>query len=292
MGNQSNLLVLIVDDETEHQKNFSRWLERENVDVLLAFDGLNALGVLKKCLGERLPDCIILDVNMPRMDGFEFCKRIKEDSAYQLCHDIPILMLTARTSDETRDMAFEYGVDLFLRKTEIRDAKSLTRPVLNLCQKYRISKKASSDFELIRDEAGQKLKEAKITEMSNSLALTTLQMLPFPGYKEFAEMIHRSFKMKYGIEGAVYIRPSQTKPVFFTERSDLFANMINQFSTSALIPEKGVHHKRGYTIVISELIISLGVGYPSESFKKQILGEIVEQTHKIFEQYMQKKGVA
>jgi len=88
-------------------------------------------------------------VNMPRMDGFEFCKRLKEDPLYRFCHDIPILMLTVRTSDETRDKAFEYGVDLFLRKTEIREPKSLTRPVLNLSQKSRISKKTLADFRRI-----------------------------------------------------------------------------------------------------------------------------------------------
>jgi len=182
-------------------------------------------------------------------------------------------------------------VDLFLRKTEIREPSSLTRPVLRLSQKYRISKKASSDFEIMRDEANQKLRQSKIKEMSNNLALITLQMLPFPGYQEFAEMIHRSFKMKYGIEGAVYLRPTRAKPAYFTERSDLFVDMINRFTTGSEKLKIGIHHRKGYSIVVSELIISLGVGYPSESFKKQILGEIVEQAHKIFEQYMQKKGI-
>jgi len=291
MADQPNYLVLVVDDDKEHQINFSRWLKRENIDVLLASDGLNALGILRKRNENQLPDCIILDVNMPRMDGFEFCKRLKSDPSYQVSKDIPILMLTARTSDETRDMAFEYGVDLFLRKTEIRESGSLTRPVLNICRRHRISKKSFSDFELMRDEANQKLRESKIKEKSDSLALSVMQLMPFPGYEAFAEMIHQTIKRKYGIEGAIYLRPSKCKPIFYTERSDLFANIIDRFTSQSVIPRNGIHHKKGYSITVSDTIISLGIGYPSDSLKKQIFGEIILQAFKIFEQYMEMKDV-
>ena len=73
--------------------------------------------------------------------------------------------------------------------------------------------------------------------------------------------------------------------VYFTERSDLFKDMLNRNDTL----EKGVHHKEGYSIVVTDYITSLAIGYPNDDFKKQMLGLIIMQAHEEFEVYMLKK---
>ncbi|HEY7943869.1 MAG TPA: Hpt domain-containing protein [Casimicrobiaceae bacterium] len=102
-------LVMIVDDSLTVRKITSRLLTREGYTVLAAKDGLDAL----QLLGERTPDVILLDIEMPRMDGFEFAKTIKADA--NLAH-IPIIMITSRTAEKHRNRAAELGVELYLGK--------------------------------------------------------------------------------------------------------------------------------------------------------------------------------
>ena len=64
-------------------------------------------------LGEQTPDVILLDIEMPRMDGFEFTKTIKNDPKSS---HIPIIMITSRTAEKHRNRAQELGVDLYLGK--------------------------------------------------------------------------------------------------------------------------------------------------------------------------------
>ncbi len=102
-------LVMIVDDSLTVRKITSRLLTREGFDIVTAKDGLDAL----QLVAERTPDAILLDIEMPRMDGFEFAKTIKADT--QLAH-IPIIMITSRTAEKHRNRAKELGVDVYLGK--------------------------------------------------------------------------------------------------------------------------------------------------------------------------------
>jgi chemosensory pili system protein ChpA (sensor histidine kinase/response regulator) len=102
-------LVMIVDDSLTIRKITSRLLTRAGFAVSTARDGVDALQVI----GEQTPDVILLDIEMPRMDGFEFAKTIKGDAKYQ---GIPIIMITSRTADKHRNRAAELGVDLYLGK--------------------------------------------------------------------------------------------------------------------------------------------------------------------------------
>jgi chemosensory pili system protein ChpA (sensor histidine kinase/response regulator) len=102
-------LVMVVDDSLTVRKITSRLLAREGFDIVTAKDGLDAL----QLIGERIPDVILLDIEMPRMDGFEFAKTIKADT--QLVH-IPIIMITSRTAEKHRNRARELGVDVYLGK--------------------------------------------------------------------------------------------------------------------------------------------------------------------------------
>ncbi|MFO1322849.1 MAG: Hpt domain-containing protein [Burkholderiales bacterium] len=102
-------LVMIVDDSLTVRKVTSRLLTREGFAVSTAKDGVDALQVI----AEQVPDVILLDIEMPRMDGFEFAKTIKGDPKYS---NIPIIMITSRTAEKHRSRAAELGVDLYLGK--------------------------------------------------------------------------------------------------------------------------------------------------------------------------------
>ncbi|HEY5307698.1 MAG TPA: response regulator, partial [Casimicrobiaceae bacterium] len=102
-------LVMIVDDSLTVRKITSRLLQREGFVVVAAKDGVDALQLLL----EQVPDVILLDIEMPRMDGFEFAKTIKGDPKFV---NIPIIMITSRTAEKHRNRAAELGVDLYLGK--------------------------------------------------------------------------------------------------------------------------------------------------------------------------------
>jgi chemosensory pili system protein ChpA (sensor histidine kinase/response regulator) len=102
-------LVMIVDDSLTVRKITSRTLVRAGFDVLTARDGIDAL----ELLNDRIPDVILLDIEMPRMDGFEFTKTIKNEPRHA---HIPIIMITSRTAEKHRNRAKELGVDLYLGK--------------------------------------------------------------------------------------------------------------------------------------------------------------------------------
>ncbi len=102
-------LIMIVDDSLTVRKITSRLLVREGFEVITARDGVEAL----EMLAEETPDVILLDIEMPRMDGFEFTRMIKRDARSS---HIPIIMITSRTAEKHRALARDLGVDLYLGK--------------------------------------------------------------------------------------------------------------------------------------------------------------------------------
>ncbi len=101
--------VLVVDDSVTVRKITSRLLSREGFRVTTARDGVDAL----QQLAEELPDIILLDIEMPRMDGFELAKALRGDSRTA---GIPIVMITSRTADKHRQRAKELGVEAYIGK--------------------------------------------------------------------------------------------------------------------------------------------------------------------------------
>lgn len=102
-------LALVVDDSITMRRVTQRLLERNGMRVITAKDGVEALGMLR----EHPPDIILLDVEMPRMDGYEFAKQIRNDPKTE---DLPIIMITSRVSDEHKARAIELGVNDYLGK--------------------------------------------------------------------------------------------------------------------------------------------------------------------------------
>jgi chemosensory pili system protein ChpA (sensor histidine kinase/response regulator) len=102
-------VVMVVDDSITMRKVTGRVLERNNMEVLTAKDGVDAL----EKLDERVPDLMLLDIEMPRMDGYELATAMKADPRLR---NVPIVMITSRTGDKHRQRAFEIGVERYLGK--------------------------------------------------------------------------------------------------------------------------------------------------------------------------------
>ena len=103
------LLFMVVDDSVTVRKVTSRLLEREGYDVITAKDGVDAITLLQ----DQQPDIMLLDIEMPRMDGFEVAKRVRS-SQYQQA--LPIIMITSRMGDKHRLRGLEAGANLYMGK--------------------------------------------------------------------------------------------------------------------------------------------------------------------------------
>ncbi len=103
------ICVMVVDDSLTVRRVTSRLLRRQNMEVLTAKDGVEALTLLD----ENRPDLLLLDVEMPRMDGYELARHIRRSEALV---NLPIIMITSRTSAKHREYATALGVNRYLGK--------------------------------------------------------------------------------------------------------------------------------------------------------------------------------
>ncbi|MDA0791156.1 MAG: Hpt domain-containing protein, partial [Proteobacteria bacterium] len=101
--------VMIVDDSVTVRKVTSRLMERQGWEVITAKDGLDAVTQLQ----DIYPDVVLLDIEMPRMDGFEVLRRVRSEERLA---GLPIIMITSRTGEKHRQQALELGVNEFLGK--------------------------------------------------------------------------------------------------------------------------------------------------------------------------------
>ena len=101
------LKILVVDDESRMRKLVSDFLTKKNFQVLEAGDGEEAIDIF---YAEKDVALIILDVMMPKMDGWEVCREIRKNSK------VPIIMLTARGDERDELLGFELGVDEYISK--------------------------------------------------------------------------------------------------------------------------------------------------------------------------------
>ena len=101
--------VMVVDDSITMRRVASKLLERHNYKVVTAKDGVDALAQLQ----DVHPDVMLLDIEMPRMDGFELASHMRNEASFS---DIPIIMITSRTGEKHRDRALEIGVANYMGK--------------------------------------------------------------------------------------------------------------------------------------------------------------------------------
>ncbi|MBI2308055.1 MAG: Hpt domain-containing protein [Rhodocyclales bacterium] len=101
--------VMVVDDSLTVRKITGRLLSREGYQVLTAKDGVDALEQML----DIIPDVLLVDIEMPRMDGFDLTRNVRADDKLK---QVPIIMITSRTADKHRNYAFEIGVNNYLGK--------------------------------------------------------------------------------------------------------------------------------------------------------------------------------
>ncbi|MBO6703380.1 MAG: Hpt domain-containing protein [Pseudomonadales bacterium] len=101
--------VMIVDDSVTVRKVTSRLMERQGFEVATAKDGVDAMNQLQ----DIRPDVVLLDIEMPRMDGFEVLRSVRRDDNLK---DLPIIMITSRTGEKHKQQAMELGVNQYLGK--------------------------------------------------------------------------------------------------------------------------------------------------------------------------------
>jgi len=118
--------VMVVDDSITVRRVTSRLLERNNMSVITAKDGVDAVATLH----EQVPDIFLLDIEMPRMDGYELAQHIRNNERLK---DIPIIMITSRTGEKHRQRALDIGVDQYLGKPyQEADLVNNIKTLLNL----------------------------------------------------------------------------------------------------------------------------------------------------------------
>jgi chemosensory pili system protein ChpA (sensor histidine kinase/response regulator) len=122
--------VMVVDDSLTVRKITSRLLTREGYQVVLAKDGVDALEQLL----EVMPDVVISDIEMPRMDGFDLVRNIRADKRLG---GLPVIMITSRTAEKHRNYALEIGASHYLGKPYDEDE------LLSLIAGYIKAKQAS-----------------------------------------------------------------------------------------------------------------------------------------------------
>jgi DNA-binding response OmpR family regulator len=125
-----SLKVLVVDDYPNMVEMLSLRLKSEGFDVVASYDGIDAL---QKARTHR-PDIILLDVLLPKMDGFKICRLLKFDEKYRR---IPIIMLTSRARDVDRATGFEMGADAYMYKPY--DSAALMATIYELLKINRVT---------------------------------------------------------------------------------------------------------------------------------------------------------
>ena len=101
--------ILVVDDEVQLVEMVKIRLEANDYEIITAYDGQEAL---EKARNEK-PDLIILDLRLPKLDGYTVCRMLKFDEKYK---SIPILMFTARVQESDKKMGQEVGADAYITK--------------------------------------------------------------------------------------------------------------------------------------------------------------------------------
>jgi len=112
-------MVLVVDDNQQNLELLQAYLEDLNCETVPAHDGLEALEII----GRKKPDLILLDVMMPKMSGFEVCKRVKNDPKTS---DVPVIMVTALNEFGDIERGIDSGTDDFISKP-VNKLELLTR---------------------------------------------------------------------------------------------------------------------------------------------------------------------
>lgn len=157
--------ILVVDDEQNIRDLTTIYLEKEGFAVETAVDGADAISRFQ----QMQPAMVVLDLMMPGMDGFEVCREIRRD------HDVPILMLTARSDDIDKIVGLEIGADDYMTKPfNPREMVARVKAILRRAEGGRKPQTAISIGNLLVDKARR---EAQIEDEMMELRTKEFDLL-------------------------------------------------------------------------------------------------------------------
>ena len=157
--------VLVVDDEPNIVELTQLYLKKEGYTVLTAHDGKMGLQLART----EKPDLIVLDLMLPELDGFEVCRRLRQDDS-----DLPIIMLTARDDDVDKIVGLELGADDYVTKPfNPRELVARVRAVLRRSQR----KPKKSVLRLGDVELDEKSREAHVSGRILNLRMKEFDLL-------------------------------------------------------------------------------------------------------------------
>jgi DNA-binding NarL/FixJ family response regulator len=164
------LTILVVDDDLGTRLSISDYLELSGYSVITADDGQEALAMVD----EYHPDLIVTDIVMPRMNGYELVRRVRQQPAFRL---LPVILLTARTQTQERILGYQSGCDLYLPKPF--ELEELAAAIRNLLERSQIiqSEYRSSHPENVGNSTSAKSLEghsSQATEIEKSQMLSDL----------------------------------------------------------------------------------------------------------------------
>jgi two-component system, sensor histidine kinase and response regulator len=184
-ASQSRPSVLVVDDNEQNRALARSTLEMEDCDVTLANSGDEGL----RCFAERAPDCVLLDVRMPGMDGFETCRRMR---ALPGGAEVPIIFLTASRDVDTFDRAQACGADDFVTKP-VQPTEMVLR--VQAAMKVRRLDAANKEyFELVRRQRDDLLRLQLQKERLSSFVVHDLKN-PVASIDLLAQLLQRDKKL-------------------------------------------------------------------------------------------------
>jgi DNA-binding response OmpR family regulator len=191
MSEETPAKVLVVEDEPALLETLAYTLGRQGYAVATASDGLAALEVARQ---ER-PDLVILDVMLPRLDGFEICRILRQETS------APILMLTARTEEVDKIVGLEVGADDYLTKPF--SMRELVARVKALLRRVR----------LVREEMREQAREAANLQ-------GTLQGDVAPNQMEFGDLVIDLSRHEVRLDGApIHLKPKEFDLLAFLARN-------------------------------------------------------------------------
>lgn len=205
----SELPVLLIVDDNAEIRSILKDIFKENYQILEAEDGEQALKIAKK----EIPDCIISDVMMPKMDGFEFTKTLKSN---ELTSFIPVILLTAKTSDEAHLEGLKSTADAFLTKPFNNEIVKETVIQL-IAERKKLHTRYSQELvlrpvDIVINSVEEKFIEKLQLILSKELANADFSADDFANSIGMSRMqLHRKLKSLLGVSATEFLRNERLK---------------------------------------------------------------------------------
>ncbi|TAF03745.1 MAG: DNA-binding response regulator [Nostocales cyanobacterium] len=155
------LKILVVDDDLGTRLSISDYLELSGYSVIMANDGQDALSMVE----ENHPDLMVTDIVMPRMNGYELVRQVRQQAEFRL---LPVILLTARTKTQERILGYQSGCDLYLPKPF--ELEELAAAIRNLLARSQI---IQSEYRFSHQDAFNGAKFIKAIDGQNHLSTPT-----------------------------------------------------------------------------------------------------------------------